>query len=103
MRYHLRTLMIVLAIAPPVPGLLIWLMTPPDPNIPRDPASKKATADLRQLFLSATSLEIIEAGSTWTLRANSFQGESLKKLAGEATVVHVEVMDATMTVSVVVN
>jgi hypothetical protein len=57
MRYRLRTLLLAVAIIPPLLGAIVWFLTPLDPNVPRDPASQKATADLRQLLPSETSLE----------------------------------------------
>jgi hypothetical protein len=55
-------------------------------SVPRNSSSRKATADIRQLFQSATSLEIVEAGSAIPLRAKSFHGDSLQRLAKAATI-----------------
>jgi hypothetical protein len=77
---------------------LVWIVTPPDPNIPRSPASKKATAEIRELLAAASSLEIVEAGNAIPLRSMSFEGESLKKLAQAAIIVDVEVTNVPTTV-----
>ena len=91
MRYRLRTLLILLAVVLPLVAGIVWIGTPSDPNVPRDARSKKATTDFRQLLSSATSLEIVEAGDAVRLRSNSFQGKSLERLAGAATIVNVDV------------
>ena len=89
MRYRLRTLLLAVAIVPPLLGAIVWFFTPSDPNVPRDPASRKATADLRQLLLSATSLEVIEAGDATPPRAKSFDRATLKRLADAEAIIEV--------------
>ncbi len=54
MRYLLRTLMIVLAIAAPVFACLVCIIEPTLPQLKR---SKNAAAELRHLLLSASALE----------------------------------------------
>jgi hypothetical protein len=98
MRFRLRTLLIGAAVIPIIISAIVWICASPNPNIPRTPASKKATSDLRQLLLSATSLEVVEAGDAMHLRAKSFQGKPLKRLAEAVTIHDLYVTDVPETV-----
>src|SRR5688572_6213415 len=89
MRYRLRTLVIAVAIAPAIIGGLVWLLTPLDPNVPRDEASREATRVLRNQLLAASSLEIIEAGDATPPKKQSFDRSTLKRLADAAAIVEV--------------
>lgn len=91
MRYRLRTLLIIGTIGTVLILILVWFSTPPDPNVPRDPAAKKATDDIRELLHSAMSLEVVEAGDAVVLRSRLFQTETLHRLAEAATIIEVEV------------
>src|SRR5690242_7463203 len=103
LRYKLRTLLLIGALSPIVIAGLVWVLTPADPNVPPNPASQKATAEIRQMLLSATSLEIIEAGNAIRLGAESFDGESLKRLAQNATIVDVKLRNRAAATTYVEN
>jgi hypothetical protein len=103
MRYRLRTLIAVAAVTPPILAAIVWLVLPEDKGRPRNAESRKATDDFRQLFRSATELEIIEAGDAYPLRAKSFQGQSLKRLAEAANIIDVNTYPSTVKESIVVN
>ncbi len=95
MRYRVRTLLILAALAPPILAGLIWMLVadfyPELRDRPRTAAARKATEDLRKLFATATRLEIVEAGSAFQLRSNSLEGDSLTRLADSAVITEVQV------------
>jgi hypothetical protein len=93
MRYRFPLLLLVGAISSIVIGWLIWHSMLPNPNHSLSPAAKKASAQLRDLLISATSLEILHAGDAMLLRAKSFQGAALERLAEAATIKEVNLAD----------
>src|SRR5688572_1757543 len=101
MRFRLRTLLILAGVAPPILAFLVWANTPPDPERPRNAAAREATAELRQLLASATSLEIVEAGNAFPPRAKSFEGPTLKRIADAANIVEVFVLEKDVSFTVV--
>jgi hypothetical protein len=104
MRFNLRAMLIFATIVPPVLAVLIWValwnIFPELRDRPRDARSRKATEDFRQLLLSATELQILEAGDAFSLREKSFHGQSLKRLADAVAIVDVKVTNIPSTVVV---
>ena len=90
MRYRLRVLHLIGAVISVGLACLIWNSLPPSPNGPHSPEAKKATAELRDLLMSATSLEILDAGDAVPPRAKSVRGATLERLAQAATIQEAE-------------